>query len=93
MDNLALDKNERVLMPVKVDSEMADAIEGYFRGTVKYRDRPNCDELKADCWKAMMAYYAMVDVVRKRPATNDWPGPQPTQPTPQGRYLGADDKP
>jgi hypothetical protein len=33
---------------------------------MKYRGDPNSDALKADCWMALMAYYAMVDVVKAR---------------------------
>lgn len=67
--NEKLAAGTHVLMPVKADGEMAHAIESYYAKTVKYRDRPNCDALKADCWSALMAYYAMVDVVRARKST------------------------
>jgi hypothetical protein len=61
-----LDGGTHVLMPVKVDGELSQAIEGYYAGILKYRARPNCDALKADCWMALMAYYAMVNVAKAR---------------------------
>lgn len=45
---------------------MAQAIENYFASRMKYRDNPHTDAMKADCWMALMAYYAMVDVVKAR---------------------------
>lgn len=55
-----------VLMPEKADAEMCQAIENYFATRLKYKGREKCDELKADCWSALMAYYAMVAVVKGR---------------------------
>lgn len=55
-----------VLMPAKVDGDMSHAIWLYYSSTMKYKRRPQSDACKADCWMAMMAYYAMVDVVKAR---------------------------
>ena len=57
---------DKVLMPEKPDAEMFQAMENYFATRQKYRKRPNCDALKADCWMALQAYYAMVAVVKAR---------------------------
>lgn len=66
---LALEKLEtgtHVLMPVQPGGEFMQAIEGYFSGLLRHRNRPNSDAMKADCWCALMAYYAMVDVAKKQ---------------------------
>ena len=60
---------QMILMPEKADQEMAQAIEDYMASRHKYRDGENVDAMKADCWTALMAYYAMVAVVKKRAAT------------------------
>jgi hypothetical protein len=49
-------------MPEKPTDAMIQAIEGYYGQTMKYRDKPTCNALKADCWQALMAYHAMYDV-------------------------------
>lgn len=56
-----------VLMPVKADGDMSEAIWKYYANTVRYKRRPQSDACKADCWMALMAYYAMVEVVKHRP--------------------------
>ena len=53
-----------VLMPEKPDGTYMQAIEDYFASRLKYKGRPQCDALKADCWMALMAYYAMVEVAK-----------------------------
>lgn len=63
-----IEKPGYVLMPEKADAEMGDAIEAYFRGLFKHRKNPDSDAMKADCWMALMAYYAMVKVVKERKA-------------------------
>ena len=53
-----------VLLPVKPGAEYMQAIEGYYASRIKYRDRPNCDALKADCWQALMALHAVIEVAK-----------------------------
>ena len=60
---------QMILMPEKADQEMTQAVEDYFASRVKYKDGKNLDAMHADCWMALMAYCAMVDVVKKRAAT------------------------
>lgn len=61
-----LEAGTHVLMPAKADGEMAQAIEGYFCNIQRHKKNPNSDAMKADCWCALMAYYAMVDQVKSR---------------------------
>lgn len=58
-----------VLMPVKATPEMTAAIEGYYFSRVmnkgkEKKDGARRDAVLADCWQALMAYYAMVEAVR-----------------------------
>lgn len=60
-----------VLMPVKADGEMMQAIEAWFASRLRYRDRRNDSAMNAECWNALMAYGAMVDSVLERGAPQD----------------------
>lgn len=52
-------------MPVKATPEMMQAIEKYYFSRCS---RPrNRDAVLAQCWQAMMAYYAMVDLFKDKP--------------------------
>lgn len=58
-----------VLMPVKATPEMRAAIEQYYfsrqanKGAEK-KDGPRRDKIFAQCWGALMAYHAMVELFK-----------------------------
>lgn len=74
-----------VLMPVKANGEMCEAIENYYCNTIRYKDGKRQDEMKAACWGALMAYHAMVklftNAAPQAPVTAR-PGEQPILTTP-----------
>lgn len=59
-----IEAGTHVLMPVKPGGKFLEAIHGYYANTTKYRDRPESDACKADCWMALMALHAAIAVAK-----------------------------
>ena len=60
-----IEAGTHVLLPVKPGAPYMQAIEGYYASRLKYRDKPDCDALKADCWQALMALHAVIEVAQR----------------------------
>jgi hypothetical protein len=59
--NLGHRDADMILMPRKANAAMQDAIERYYFSRAS---RPkNRDAVLAQCWQALMAYYAMVEAL------------------------------
>ena len=61
-----LEEGTHILMPVKADGEMSEAIWRYYSTRLKFKDRSQSDACRAECWMALMAFYAIVEVVKAR---------------------------